>query len=573
MRFSIIIVAYKDYDSLNRCIEFVKKREQQDYEIIIRDNTNDNVGFAAGCNLGAKEAKGEILVFLNPDTEPNGDWLDRMAAGFDKGFDAIGPTSDYVAGMQQAIRYLDDPRDFVETKLLIGFCLMIKASTYRELGGMDEGCFLGCDDLDISWRLGLVGKRLGICADVFVHHVGHTSMVLNSDKDQLIKESETYFRSKLKVYYDTHDFGRRVPSSEELWGCKILATELRPQTLSVAIIYRDAVEDLKVLVPSLKFADQIVLVDTDPNRSDDKLSAPYWEGSVYDLIGSYAEVKGYCFPWVDDFASARNFALSKCTSDWVLWLDADDRLDTDQIALITALLKNPGNHTALQDCHFGFQVHNTDYYGNTMDIFSQSRLFPRLLGIKWAGLNGCHGYVHETIWESAEAAGLQFVPTNIILKHTGYSDPEVMKQKQVRNLRLLKKEPENCFSLYNIGQSYASVGDFEQAETYYQKALNISKSHGVQFYDHICYCIAICLTQLGRNPEANRYLEGNSKPDAMQMLGSLKILYGTAEEVSEGCDLLFKYLKLGPIQDILGTNYLTLRKASVKMLTDIGVLA
>ncbi len=467
-----------------------------------------------------------------------------MALGFDKGFDAIGPTSDYVAGMQQAVRYLDDPRDFVETKLLIGFCLMIKASTYRELGGMDEGCFLGCDDLDLSWRLNLrgmrlalAGSRLAICADVFVRHIGHTSMVLNPEKDRLIKESETYFRSKLKAHY-----GNKVPTSEQLWGCKILATELRPQTLSVCMIAPDD------LVPP-------VLFDLHEYLQDVQI--------VIEPVGDS----------IEDFAGARNKALERCTGDWVLWLDTDDMLDKDQMAIIKGLLKNPGNHTALQDCHFGFQVHNTDSTGKTMDIFSQSRLFPRLPGIKWAGLNGCHGYVHETIWESAEAAGLQFVPTNIILKHTGYSDPEVMKQKQVRNLRLLKKEPENCFSLYNIGQSYASVGDFEQAEMYYQKALNLSKGHGVQFYDHICYCIAICLTQLGRNPEANQYLEGNSKPDAIQILGSLKILYGTAEEVSEGCDLLFKYLKLGPIQDILGTNYLTLRKASVKMLTDIGVLA
>lgn len=555
LKYSICIVAYKDYGSLKRCIDLIQKREQLDYEILIWDNTPDNLreiwpsdifnvtqyvghedGFSKAVNRLSQIAKGEILVFINPDTEPNGDWLDRMAKGLDS-FDYIGCTSDYIAGIQKAAFYLDEHREFVPTKLIIPVCAVIRKSTFLEMGGFDEQFFLGCEDLDFSWRMNLAGKKMGIATDVFIHHVGHTGFELTPNKDQIIKDMEFNIRAKLKAHY-----GDNVPRSEELWGCKILATEIRPQTLSICMIAPDE------FVPPVLF-------------------------NLHEYIQDVQVIIEPVGDSIEDFAEARNKALAKCRGDWILWLDTDDMLDKDQMAIIKGLLQNPGNHTALQDCHFGFQVHNVDSNGKTMDIFSQSRLFPRIPGVKWGGLNGCHGYVHETIWESALAAGLHHVPTDIVLKHTGYSDPDVMKKKQKRNMRLLLKEPKNCFTYYNIGQSYASIGDFEKAQDYYQLALEVSKGESKQFIDHICYTIAICLYNMGKYEEAQTYLEGNDKPDAMQMLGSLKILYGQGQTIEDGCDLLWKYLKIGQINDVLGTNYIALRKASVKMLTDIGVLA
>jgi GT2 family glycosyltransferase/tetratricopeptide (TPR) repeat protein len=585
MKYSILIVSYKDYASLNKCIELIRKREQDDYDIIVWDNTPFNQrldsynldrvktfrngeenGFAKGVNLASQVAKGEILVFLNPDTEPTGDWLDRMAKGFDS-YDYIGCTSDYIAGIQSYLHYLDDPREFVDTKLIIPVCAMIRAETFKEMGGFDERFFLGCEDLDFSWRMNLAGKRMGICTDVFIHHVGHTGYELTPNKAQIIKDMEFKIREKLKDYY-----GDSVPSSKELWGCKILATELRPQTLSVAIIFRDDLEGLKTLIPSLKFADEIILVDTDPTRNPDKLGAKYWEGSQYDLIGSNAEVKGYAFPWIDDFAAARNFALSKCTGDWVLWLDSDDILDEENAALINALLKKPGNMTALQAVHFGFEVQNVDRDGNIMDTFSQSRLFPRLPGVKWGGLNGCKGLVHETIWESAQAAGLQYIKTNIAIQHTGYGDPEVLAKKQVRNIRLLERETQNRFTLYNLGLCYMNQGNFDKAFEYLEKALDFKDGEQKQFIDHIRYCIAIVIFKGSLGIDVVQYLSENTKPDAYYMLGNMLIINGDEEKKKLGIDLLFQYIKMCPISDIFGSNWPLLKAEAKKNLEMLGVL-
>ncbi len=67
---SIIIVNYKVEKELLECIDSIKKSNTKtQYEIIVIDNSENNVGYGAGNNLGAKKAKGEFLFFLNPDTK------------------------------------------------------------------------------------------------------------------------------------------------------------------------------------------------------------------------------------------------------------------------------------------------------------------------------------------------------------------------------------------------------------------------------------------------------------------------------------------------------------------------
>lgn len=582
IRYSIIIVAYKDYASLEKCISLIRKREEQDYEICVLDNTprefvtgplcvqgvywdGEDHGFAWGCNKAVEYAQGETLIFLNPDTEPTGDWLDRMCRGFEEGYDAIGTTSDYIAGLQSWRLWQDYPKPFADTKLIIPVCMAIKAETFRELGGFDESFFLGCEDLDFSWRMQLAGKRMGIATDVFIHHVGHTGFNLTPDKDKIIRAGEDRIREKLLEFY-----GPDVPSSEEIWGCKILATKLKRQRLSVCMIVRDSEAHLLGLLPQIEFADEIILVDTKP---DEERLKPVTEEDIVKWCEGRpirfrdAVIKAFKFPWVDDFAAARNFALSKSTGDWVLWLDADDRVPPESAALIDALIHKPGNMTALQVVHFAFRVENTNKEGWVTDTFIQSRLFPRLPGIEWGGLGGCHGYVHESYFENCNRLGLQLVTTNITIQHTGYADEDTVKAKQARNLRLLEKEPDNCFKWYNMGTSYMALGDHEKAEGAFRKALDLSEGESSGFIDNCRYTLALALMRQGK--DSIEYLEGNTKADALYLLGELLIQTG---EVERGCDSLYAYLKLGQVNDLLGTNCNLFRPAAVKTLTEIGVL-
>src|SRR5947207_5580329 len=104
LRASIIIVNYNAKEKLLRCLESVLRCSQPDCEVIVVDNQSSdgiadlievdlpqvtlirskvNLGFGAGNNLAALQARGKYLIFLNPDTLVEQSWLEALLAPFD----------------------------------------------------------------------------------------------------------------------------------------------------------------------------------------------------------------------------------------------------------------------------------------------------------------------------------------------------------------------------------------------------------------------------------------------------------------------------------------------------------
>jgi hypothetical protein len=86
-----------------------------------------------------------------------------------------------------------------------------------------------------------------------------------------------------------------------------------PLPISVLLLLRDEVRDVEELLPALAFAAEVVVVwdpRGDPAARDaaERLGARVFERPF------------------DGFGPQRAFALAQCTQDWVLWLDADERL-------------------------------------------------------------------------------------------------------------------------------------------------------------------------------------------------------------------------------------------------------
>ena len=94
--------------------------------------------------------------------------------------------------------------------------------------------------------------------------------------------------------------------------------------ISVCMIVLNEEKTLeRVLTCVQKFADEIVVVDTGSNDKSKEIAKKFTD-KVYD------------FEWVDDFSKARNFAFSKATMPYLMWIDADDFIDETNINKIYA---------------------------------------------------------------------------------------------------------------------------------------------------------------------------------------------------------------------------------------------
>lgn len=268
---SVVIVAYKGREALQKCLHSVAANTPGAEVVIVNNGPeplnvdvtpamkiiegHGNIGFAAGCNLGAKATTGDNLIFLNPDTIVYPGWADTLASHLLEGVGAVGPLSNFVAGAQNwlcyahSARFIGDSPDYakaakaiagskihkgLEVKLLIGFCLMVPRKVWETVGEFDPAFILGCDDLDYSLRIRESGLKLMIAPDVFVYHEGHVSFYESGSPAMLMnKVSEAAMRAKLRKAY-----GDKVPDSVELWGCEIFQTteDLYPVSDELTVI-------------------------------------------------------------------------------------------------------------------------------------------------------------------------------------------------------------------------------------------------------------------------------------------------------------------------------------------------
>jgi GT2 family glycosyltransferase len=169
-----------------------------------------NLGFAAGCNLGAEWASGEALVFLNPDTVARPGAIHALAqavadpsvgiamarlrllddpALLNSDGNVVHMTGlSWVGGFGEPASRLVEPREIAYPS---GAAMAIRAETFRELGRFTEELFMYLEDLELGWRARLHGLRVIVTPAADVLHDYHYAR--NPTKEHLIERNRLVF--------------------------------------------------------------------------------------------------------------------------------------------------------------------------------------------------------------------------------------------------------------------------------------------------------------------------------------------------------------------------------------------
>ena len=202
---SVVIVAYDSGAALERCLGSVRDGEPE-AEVIVVDNAGSdravaepfdvrlvepgrNLGFAGGCNRGAAEANGDVLVFLNPDTVVDPGALTRLAETLQDPSIGIAMarlrlldrpellnsagTVLHLSGLAWAGRYgepAEEVRELEDVPAPSGAAMAVRRNLLNELGGFTEELFMYLEDTELGWRARLHGLRVVVDPRADVYH-------------------------------------------------------------------------------------------------------------------------------------------------------------------------------------------------------------------------------------------------------------------------------------------------------------------------------------------------------------------------------------------------------------------
>jgi GT2 family glycosyltransferase len=203
-RVSAIVVAYESGETLFQCLASLSEQAQLTEVIVVDNGARDgsvaaaarkfpgleivrpgrNLGFAMGANEGARGARGELLLFLNPDVSLGPGCLDALACEFDDPSVAVVGPSLTVGASGGAVEYgatvdrLGSPIGLPRPRapfFVPGCALMTPRARFLALGGFDARYFMFVEDVDYCWRVRLSGfdVRVALAAEAF--HAGGAS--------------------------------------------------------------------------------------------------------------------------------------------------------------------------------------------------------------------------------------------------------------------------------------------------------------------------------------------------------------------------------------------------------------
>ena len=230
---SIIILNYNAGELLFNCIKSIKKSNYSNVEIIVVDNVSsdnshikckekyqeikliqnkENFGYCGGNNIGIKQATGEFVIILNPDTIVQPNCIGELVFAYEKIGEGL---------FQPKILSLNEENILQSTGNMIhvfgfgfardkgnkdnrtdekiekigyasGTCLFTSRKIFEKIGLLDEFLFLYHDDLDLGWRAAQIGIDSYYVPKSKIFHVESYSLKWSAKKFYWLERNRKY---------------------------------------------------------------------------------------------------------------------------------------------------------------------------------------------------------------------------------------------------------------------------------------------------------------------------------------------------------------------------------------------
>lgn len=217
-----------DNGSTDGSVDFV----EQQYPQVQMVRSDRNLGFAAGNNLAARHTDSRYVIFLNNDMRVDSHFVQGLVDAAQSNpevvcagakilnwdgskFDFAG-AAPHFAGFAYQVGY-DKPFSndvFNEMRPMLFACggaMIIDRQVFLDVGGFDEDYFIYFEDVDLGWRLWILGHQVVFAPDAVVFHHHHGTMRSFSDHRKRVLYKRNALYSVIKNY-DESNLGRVLPA-------------------------------------------------------------------------------------------------------------------------------------------------------------------------------------------------------------------------------------------------------------------------------------------------------------------------------------------------------------------------
>jgi glycosyltransferase involved in cell wall biosynthesis len=228
-----------------------------------------------------------------------------------------------------------------------------------------------------------------------------------------------------------------------------------PGLLTAALIVRDESAVLADCLRSIRdVVDEIVVVDT--GSVDDTMAIARAEGA---RVVEQA--------WTDDFSAARNRALDEAEGQWILYIDADERLAPVDRTTVETMLRDAEE--------VAFRILFRPIVDST--LYREFRVWRSDPRIRFENI--IHENVVPAIQRVASSDGRPISTSDaLLLEHIGYEGDQTRKHR--RNLPLLQRQlevtPDNLFMWHHLARVQFGLDDDDAAERTLERAVEIARA-------------------------------------------------------------------------------------------------